>query len=110
MDKKKILMGFIAFVAIGFIISIFYRLFFEFKNADVKAYIVQEASAYTGSEADAAKIINDGVMNILQSATKTKQLRDYCSTTNLSKEQCLVHTAVMECRALGYLGAPITAS
>ncbi len=103
-NKVKI---FLIFLAVAFVViggSIIYRLFLEFKNSDVRAYIAQEAAKY-GDGVQATKIINDGVLHILSSYTLTKQVTDYCASTGVSKEQALVTAALLDAQSKGYLNA-----
>ncbi len=103
-NKVKIFLYILGAAFLVVIASIIYRLFFEFKNSDVKAYIAQEAVKYQNT-VQATKIINDAVMHILGSYYLTKELRDYCAGTGIAKEQALVSAAIADANNRGYLTA-----
>lgn len=100
--KQKIFLWIAGSVLAVIILSILYRLFWEFKNSDVKAFIAQEATK-DPNPVQATKIITDSVLNILSSYSKTKGLRDFCAGTGISKEQALVTAAVKDANNMGYL-------
>ena len=101
-SKNAIIVGLIALTLI--IAYIVYRMYFEFKGSDVKGYIKDEANKCIGNEDSAYSIIQDGVKHILSSSSLTDQVIKTAKLNGTSKEQELVHAAVMQCISLGYIG------
>ena len=101
-NQKNLLIALVLTVsiAVGFVI---YRMFFEFKSKDVKDYIKEEADNYKGSEVTAFAIIQDGVQHILSSHNLTQQVLRSAKQSGTPKEQELVHSAIMQARAYGYI-------
>ena len=103
MNKKvKIVLIVLASALAVVIVATVWRLFFEFKNSDVKSFIASEA-AKSDNPTQVTKIIHDGVMHILSNYYLTKAVTDYCSATGISKEQALVTSAVLDATNKGYL-------
>jgi hypothetical protein len=99
---RLILTGLLLLV-FGTILFIAYKILWQFKDATVKGYINDEASKYA-DPAMATKILTQGCHHILTSNSLTKQVLDSAAQSGVPREQELVHAALMQAIAYGYLG------
>jgi hypothetical protein len=100
-QKNAIILGIILFsVLVGILV---YRMFFEFKTKNVNDYIKEEADKYPGNEKEVSSVLKDGVHHILSSYSLTNQVCKNAKANGTPKEQELVHSAIMQCKAYGYL-------
>jgi len=92
----------LAFVLL-FIYNI-YNMFYLFNDQDVKDYIKEEVNRLPADQqAFATTIIKEGVEDILKSRDRSKQVVAVSSLNKTPREMELVHAAVMQAKALGYL-------
>jgi flagellar basal body-associated protein FliL len=101
--SSKIILAAVVVLLVTVISITVYRLFFQFKNSAVQAFIHAESAKYTSNPVQAQSIIHDAVKHILSSRSLTKEALDYASATGVQKEQVLVTAAVMQAKAYGYL-------
>lgn len=102
LTQKNLLIAITLFVVV-LLAVIFYRMFMQFNGKDVAIYIEEAAKAYD-DKAMASKIILDGVEHILSSHNLTQQVIKSSKASKTPKEQELVHAALMQAKAFGYLG------
>lgn len=101
LTTKNLVIAMVLFFAV-LITVIAYRMFFQFNSKDVAIYIDEAASPYEDKE-KAFKLIQDGVEHILSSHNLTQQVLTISKANKTPKEQELVHAAVLQCVANGYL-------
>lgn len=99
---KYILTGLFVLV-LAIILFILYKMFIQFKDSEVRRYIDLEASKYS-DKAGATKILSEGAKHILSSYHLTKQVLGNAKAAGTPNEQELVHAALMQSKAYGYLG------
>jgi hypothetical protein len=87
------------------VVYIVYKIVFQFKNSEVRNYINAEA-AKTGDPVAAAKILKEGCDHILASRTLTNQVLESARYSGIPREQELVHVALMEAYAKGFIEQP----
>lgn len=97
---KYALYGIITLVLIA-VVVIMYRLFFQFNEKEIKIYVAEEAARYKDSKTVEA-LIHEAVLHVLSSHTLSQQVLITARKTGTDKEQVLVHTAIEQCKALGY--------
>lgn len=91
------------FVGVILLFVAMYRMFWQFKDSEVKTYIDEEASKFGADKAKVAAILKDGVEYILSSHNLTQQVIKSASASNTPKELELVQAAAKQCRAFGYI-------
>lgn len=102
LTQKNIIIAIVAFLFIALVVVV-YRMFFQFNSKDVAIYIKEEADKYQGNEDVIYKLIQDGVEHTLSSHNLTQQVIKSARASKVPKEQVLVHSAIMKCKAYGYL-------
>lgn len=104
MEKKKLLIVIVIFVAVIALSFGVYYTYFQFNQKDVKDYINEEVEKYAHHEQAAIyKIISDGVQHILNSKALTHQALAEAKRNGTPKEMELVHAAIMQAKTFGYL-------
>jgi transcription termination factor NusB len=81
-----------------------YKMYWQFNDQDVKDYITEEVNKYPADyRAANYKQINDAVRSILRSRSEVKEVLAKAKAAGTPNEMELVHAAVMQCKAYGYL-------
>lgn len=99
---RNIMIGLIGLFLV-LLVFIAYRMFFQFNSKDVSIYIDEEASKFGANKMAVYKIIQDGVQDILRSHNLTQQVLRTAKAHSTPKEMELVHAAIMQCQAYGFI-------
>ena len=101
---KKILIVVAIVLVLSAIAYGVYTTVFQFNDQDVRDYIAEEAKNYPEEKREAVtKIIRDGVRYILDDKELTKKVLAEAKKSGTPREMELVHEAVMQAQANGYL-------
>ena len=100
--QRNIIIALVAFLLISLLV-IAYRMFLQFNSKDVAIYIKEESDKYGADSETVYQLIQDSVEHILSERNLTQQVCKSARATKTPKEQVLVHVAIMQCQAFGYL-------
>lgn len=98
----KIIFTGLVILLIAAIAYIVYKLFFQFKDSEVKKYIKEEAKQFENPEA-VEKLLTQGCHDITFNNSATRQVLTSAEFSGLPREKELVHAALMTAIARGYL-------